>query len=224
MRVALAFITTMPTNVYIDGFNLYYGSVKGTPFKWLDLGALCQRLLPAATIHRIRYFTARVSPSPDDPGAATRQDVYIRALRTIPNISIHFGHFVRWPRLMPQYPLAYPHGVTVPQAVQVLKTEEKGSDVNLGVYLVRDCFVHDFTEAVIISNDSDLAEAVRIVASEGCCPVKVINPHRHNRISRELCTVSSSQMASINSSALRACQFSSSMTDSVGVFSKPPSW
>jgi hypothetical protein len=27
--------------VYIDGFNLYYGAVKGSPYKWLDLAALC---------------------------------------------------------------------------------------------------------------------------------------------------------------------------------------
>jgi len=220
----LAFVTPMPTNVYIDGFNLYYGSVKGTPFKWLDLGALCRYLLPTATIHRIRYFTARVSPSPNDPSAATRQDIYIRALRTIPNLDIHFGHFVQWPKLMPQFPLAYPHGATSPQAVQVLKTEEKGSDVNLGVYLVRDCFVRDFTEAAIISNDSDLAEALKIVATEAHCPVKVINPHRFNPISRELCAVSSSHMATINSSVLRACQFSSTLTDSIGTFSKPQSW
>ena len=26
----------MRTRVYIDGLNLYYGAVKGTPFKWLD--------------------------------------------------------------------------------------------------------------------------------------------------------------------------------------------
>ncbi len=107
---------------------------------------------------------------------------------------------MQWPRLLPQYPLAYPHGAQVPQAVQVLKTEEKGSDVNLGVYLVRDCFTRDFSEAAIISNDSDLAEAVRIVTQEGQCAVKVVNPHRHNRISRELCAVSSSHMANINPS------------------------
>ncbi len=32
----------MLTNVYVDGFNLYYGCLKGTPYRWLDLGALCQ--------------------------------------------------------------------------------------------------------------------------------------------------------------------------------------
>ena len=28
----------MPTaNVYIDGFNLFYRCLKGTPYKWLDV-------------------------------------------------------------------------------------------------------------------------------------------------------------------------------------------
>jgi hypothetical protein len=27
----------MRTFVYVDGFNLYYGAVKGTPYKWLDM-------------------------------------------------------------------------------------------------------------------------------------------------------------------------------------------
>ena len=29
----------MRTYIYIDGFNFYYGAVKGTPFKWLDFRA-----------------------------------------------------------------------------------------------------------------------------------------------------------------------------------------
>ena len=50
------------TNVYIGGFNLYYGALKGTPYKWLDLDALCRRLLPKHELGRIRYFTAPSSP------------------------------------------------------------------------------------------------------------------------------------------------------------------
>lgn len=36
-------------NVYIDGFNLYYGALKGSPYKWLDLSALCHQMLPDDT-------------------------------------------------------------------------------------------------------------------------------------------------------------------------------
>ena len=50
----------MRTNVYIDAFNLYYGCLKGSPYRWLDLGLLCRLLLPGYSINRIRYFTAVV--------------------------------------------------------------------------------------------------------------------------------------------------------------------
>jgi hypothetical protein len=62
-------------NVYVDGFNLFYGALRGSPHRWLDLGALCSALLPNDEIHRIRYFTARVTSRPGDPGkfATTRR-------------------------------------------------------------------------------------------------------------------------------------------------------
>jgi hypothetical protein len=83
------------TNVYVDGFNLYYGAVKGTPYRWLDLRALSQRILPENAIHRVRYFTALVDPRPDDPRQRQRQETYIRALRTVPGLEVHYGTFLR---------------------------------------------------------------------------------------------------------------------------------
>jgi hypothetical protein len=65
--------TALIANVYIDGFNLYYGCLKGTPYKWLDPAALTRRLLPADEIKRIRYFTARVNPRFTDPRAPQRK-------------------------------------------------------------------------------------------------------------------------------------------------------
>jgi len=81
----------VPTNVYIDGFNLYYGCLKGTPYRWLDLERLCHRLLPAEEIGTIRYFTARVSGKVD-PEAPVRQHMYLRALDTLPVVSLTSGH------------------------------------------------------------------------------------------------------------------------------------
>ena len=53
----------MPTYIYIDGFNFYYGAVRGTPYKWLDFMALFTKLLkpPKYEILSIKYFTALVS-------------------------------------------------------------------------------------------------------------------------------------------------------------------
>jgi len=81
-------------NVYIDGFNLYYGAVKGAPYKWLDLEALCYRMLPNDTVQSIEYFTAIVSARPYDPGLPVRQQVYIRALKTVTNLKVVYDHFL----------------------------------------------------------------------------------------------------------------------------------
>ena len=59
------------TNVYVDGFNLYYGAMKGTPHKWCDLGTLFAFLLPGNHIQRIRYFTALTQPRPSNPTEAS---------------------------------------------------------------------------------------------------------------------------------------------------------
>ncbi len=84
----------MLTNVYVDGFNMYYGCLRGTAYKWLDLNALCLRLLPSHDVQRIRYFTARISARPDDPQSPVRQAAYLRALEPVPRVSIHLGHFL----------------------------------------------------------------------------------------------------------------------------------
>jgi len=83
------------TNVYIDGFNLYY-AIRKTPFKWLNLSALCSRLLPTHSIQKIKYFTAIVIALPHDLNVPLRQAIYLRALRTLSDLEIHDeGHFVQ---------------------------------------------------------------------------------------------------------------------------------
>lgn len=124
----------MRTNVYVAAFNLYYRCIQGTAFKWLDLGKLCRLLLPHYSIHRIRYFTAIVDARPGDPQQQQRQQTYLRALGTIPNLTIHLGSFLTNVRRLP---LANPPP-RGPRTVEVLRTEEKGSDVNLATYLLID--------------------------------------------------------------------------------------
>jgi hypothetical protein len=95
----------MRTNVYIDGFNLYYGlkyyERHGRLYKWLDLAALCAAELPGSVIGRICYCTARVQPR-SDPQQPQRQQAYLRALQTRPNLDIHYGRFIQENRWMPQ--------------------------------------------------------------------------------------------------------------------------
>jgi hypothetical protein len=93
-RPLLVWEEAIRTYVYVDGFNLYYGAVKGTPFKWLDLTALARRVLPPSlTIERIKYFTARISGALD-PAAPARQQIYLSALATRPEVEIHYGRFL----------------------------------------------------------------------------------------------------------------------------------
>lgn len=207
----------MTTNVYVDAFNLYYGSLKGTPYRWLDLSTLCARLLPKDRINRIRYFTATVSARPDNPDAPQRQQVYLRALETIPGLTIHYGHYLSHVTRMP---LAYP-ARRGPRTVEVMKTEEKGSDVNIATYLLLDAFKRDCTAAVVISNDSDLKLPIEIAQSELGIRVGVVNPHPPARRSRALQPTFFKQL---RTSALGACQFPAVLADAKGEIRKPASW
>src|SRR5437867_453033 len=119
-------------NVYIDGFNLYYGAVKGTTYKWLNLRGLVAAYAPAGfTINTINYYTALIR-NVGDPDSPVRQQVYLRALRTLPNLSITLGHFLT--RIVPM-PLVRPT-LAGRRFVRVIRTDEKGSDVNLASHLL----------------------------------------------------------------------------------------
>lgn len=150
------------TSIYIDGFNFYYRAVKNTPYKWLDFKSLFVKLLSEENqILAIKYFTALVSGS-QDPGQPIRQQTYLRALKKyIPEISIYYGHFISHKVPMP---LADPDNKQ--RFIKVIKTEEKGSDVNLAVHLLNDAWLNEYDCAVVVSNDSDLAEALKIVKQQ----------------------------------------------------------
>lgn len=205
----------MKAHIYVDGFNLYYGALKRTPWKWLDLAALCRTMLPNDSVEHTHYFTARVSARPQNPTSAHDQALYIRALRTIPNLSITYGHF-----LTHSVPM-YLSSAMPPKRVFVDKTEEKGSDVNLASHLLRDAFTAQFEVAVLVTNDSDLAEPVRIVARELKLPVGILNPHQHHSAQlKPLATF----MKRIRQSDLMASQFPDVISDAKGSFRKPAGW
>ncbi|GAP40683.1 PIN domain-containing protein [Flexilinea flocculi] len=109
----------IPSYVYVDGFNLYYGAVKNTANKWLDIQKMVQLILPINQIKKIKYFTAVVSARQQDPEQPLRQQMYLRALRTIPNLEIIFGHFLTHPVRLP---LANPVAGQKTYA-EVIKTE-----------------------------------------------------------------------------------------------------
>jgi len=152
----------MRTSIYIDGFNFYYLTVKNTPYKWLDFKSVFTKLLHAENqIIDIKYFTAIVDGR-KDPNKPIRQQTYIRALKAyIPEFLCVLGNFqshvVRMPISNPSKSEKF---------VNVIKTEEKGSDVNFAVHLLNDAWLDKYDRAIIVSNDSDLVESVKIVKEE----------------------------------------------------------
>jgi hypothetical protein len=207
----------MKTYVYIDAFNLYYGALKGTRYKWLDVSRLCRLLLPRNQVVHIHYFTALVSARPNDPGQPLRQQLYLRALQTIPNLTITYGHFLSQEVMMR---VADP-APGQPRYVKVIKTEEKGSDVNIATLLLRDGYNGCYETAVLISNDSDLALPLQIVRNELGKKVGLLNPYsRPSRTLLQHCDF----IKKIRPGVLGISQFPDTLTDVRGRFTKPADW
>ena len=172
----------MKINIYIDGFNFYYGAVKDTPHKWLNLREFCEQSLRGHTIHRIKYFTAQVNARPNDPDQPVRQQTYWQALETLDRFYIYKGNFRERKKTLPLHaddPLA-PSPPRM-RFVEALVSEEKGSDVNLATEILSDAFRNDFEAAVIVSDDSDLIAPIRAVRHHRQLQVAVLNPqHEHH--------------------------------------------
>jgi len=201
--------------VYIDGFNLYYGATKGTPYKWLNLRQLCLNMLPNDTIKHIKYFTAKVNARPHDPQQPMRQQIYLRALKTLPDFTIIYGHFLTHSCRMALT------GTNPAKKVWVDKTEEKGSDVNIATHMLMDGFRKQYDVAVLVTNDSDLAQPVSMVRNELKLGIGILNPHQqHSQQLKQLATF----IKRIRQSDLIAAQFPSPMIDATGTFTKPSSW
>lgn len=209
----LLLFMALKTNVYVDAFNLYYGCLRKTPYRWLNLAALCSAMLTNNQINRIRYFTALVTPRPGDPQQRNRQEIYLRALRTIPHLTIHAGRYLASKTWMMRA-----DGVG---KVEVLKSEEKGSDVNLASYLLIDAYRGQCDVAVIVSNDSDLVFPIDHIRRHVGKIIGILNPHP--RPSREILPLANFYK-SIRLKALAACQFPNSMRDALGEFHKPAVW
>lgn len=206
--------TKLTTNVYIDGFNLYYGSLKGTAFRWLDLRAFAQALLPNHSVREIYYFTARMK---GDLLSEAKQESYWQALSHHAGVHIIEGHFLRHQVNMPMVSPPPPNA-------RVWKTEEKGSDVNLASYLLRDAFLGNAEQFLVITNDSDLATPIRLVR-EHKLPIGVAlpvsNPGRHPSVQlRQVATF----VREIRPAALRRAQLPNSVAVGRSNVVKPSNW
>ena len=167
------------TRVYIDGYNLYYGLLKGTPWKWLDLELFSKSLLnPDHEIVSIVYFTAPVKTHPHDPAALDRQKIYLKGLAKNPRFKTVIGYYTKNDTLLPfsdeRCGLC---DVTKDGFVPVKKLEEKRSDVNIAVAMLLDAVRTDTESFVLITGDSDQVGAIEALRYELGKSVLVFNPH-----------------------------------------------
>ncbi len=175
------------TYIYVDGLNLYYQALRKNPdLKWLNILKLCQNILDDENkIERVKYFTSNVLGRIDQD-APRRQHQYLRVLGTLPEIEIFRGKMISSEenahinyasrkntifKPMPWFPI-FPR----PKTVNTIRIEEKGSDVSLGAHLVHDAHLGKFDVAAVITNDTDLCEAIRITTEELKIPVGLITP------------------------------------------------
>lgn len=167
----LSFIGTdnLKTIVYVDGYNLYYGLLRKSNHKWLNLFSLFQdHVLEYGTeVMDVRFYTAPVlGKMSDDPASQQRQRQYLQALRKMPpkKITIIEGTIVASTpslRLVETIP-------GLPQRVRVHDFTEKKTDVNLASDLICGGFQKKYEQAVLCSNDSDFAPALNALRT--ACP------------------------------------------------------
>lgn len=156
-------------NVYLDGFNFYYGLMaKGWGrYRWLDYRALvARRIRPGQVLREIKYFTAPVTHEADK---LPRQNSYVRALEQHAKVRVIRGAFEMRDKQCPNCENWYK------------RPQEKRTDVNIATHLLADAFDDTFDTAYLVCADADLVPAVSLVKQRfGKTFVLIDPPRRHS--------------------------------------------
>lgn len=167
-------------SVYFDGFNIYFGikdliRKRNAPsYKWLDYFSLARKLVEnrprraaGDQLCKAKLFTAVVS---DNPCKAQDHETYLLALSLNSGLEIVRG---KYQTHYPTCPVCGHRPIgCAPCNFRWRDSEEKQSDVSLGVHLVRDALRDQFDVAIVATGDSDQTPAIRIVTEE--CPDKTV--------------------------------------------------
>jgi len=224
--------------VYIDGLNLFYGCLKGSIYKWLDINKLISFYFPKYELLKIKYFSAITKPRANDLLKPIRQLTYFRALNTLPNLEIILGTFLENETMayVPEKSNFWGHQkvrvsfngdkLKLPLSGRnyliVKKTEEKGSDVNLATHLIVDAYEKRFDVAIVVSNDSDLVGPIKAINGKNKVFIRLLSPYR--KVNRELLEAVKGNIKIIRKGALLSFQFDRSLEDKNGSFHMPERW
>lgn len=144
----------MPNRVifYVDGFNFYYGAIRGGPNKWLNFERLCELIRPHDEVRRIHYFTALVVGA-----GRSQQELYLSALATLPKLSIVVGKY-KTKRVCCRVS-ACTHG----GCRNFDHWEEKRTDVSIASQILDDAYQNECDTFIVVSGDSDLVPPLHLV-------------------------------------------------------------
>jgi uncharacterized LabA/DUF88 family protein len=202
--------------VYVDGFNLYYGAVRGTDHRWLDLQLLFRRLRQHDDLQAIRYFTAEV-----DGERGRRQNLYLQALATCPLVEVILGRY-KYKRVKCGVDRCRYRGsrfFRVP--------EEKRTDVAIGVRLLDDAYQDCADRFVLVSGDSDLVPSIHPLKArfpEKQVIVYVPARNRERGAATELRTAADRDRT-LPMALIERCQFPTRVPDGQGGWiDKPARW
>lgn len=151
------------TSIYVDGYNLYYGRLRGTGYKWLDVVALFSDMVrtvhPASDILAVKFFTAPALTRFATHGSASMQaqnDYHRALLARYPDcFEVVLGAHTCEPdgTALPVFAEGQPFDKT--KTVKVWRIVEKKTDVNLALSMYRDANRGLVEQVVLVSNDSD---------------------------------------------------------------------
>ena len=233
------------TRIYIDGYNLYYGCLKGTAFKWLDLLALFENhILPSvvATVHEkqlssklehvaIKFFTAPIlEQAAKAEDSLQCQEKYHAALTKHHSgrVELIKGYYslteAKAKVIDPNNPKKWPKHCT--EIASIWKLEEKQSDVNIAIHAVKDALIDEIEHVVFVTNDTDIAPALEMIRRYTKAAVGLVIPTTDNRRipNGELAKQAHWVRSHITKEELRQAQLPRVIQDKRRPVTKPDSW
>lgn len=212
----------MRTAFFVDGYNLFYGLLAGTQYKWLDLPTLLQRILhveqPSSTLQSVTFFTAGVKPDLASRGRQSKeaQDSYLRAL-IARDVTVCHGRHRLEPGRAPRF-ISKKVPASRTDQVDIWRLEEKETDVHIAISMYRLASQQQvlpenlrIEQIVLVSADTDMTPALRAIREDfPNLTLGVILPHREG-IKREppgsLQNLSDWMRRTVTNDELKACQF-----------------
>lgn len=209
-------MTTVPTwAMYVDGYN-FYCSVNDRKHPehlylgWCNFASLGRRIIgDRGSLVSIKYFTAPVEDF-GRHGESERQALWLRALKTIPELEIVSGFHTGDRRAA--------------QEIRYRKRKEKETDINISISMIDDATQRRYDRTILLCGDYDQRPTVRTVSGKWLRPVEVWLPlgqqqGKWTELESNLVRV---QTLSVNQ--LRHSRLPRTLRDEQGLFEEPEKW